>query len=152
MASNNNSLNLGAPVWTPVPTDSNDPFAFTSRGSWTWPKTPAKGPRLESEFRQRARKSVISQTSSAPVKWYDYTDPNGPTVEQTLSVAYDNYMAKKQGTEGQRKADQSKTRPGNQDKFARRPDAPPPEPALPPLEGEGPPPPALGGEQAPPPP
>ena len=152
MASNNNSLNLGAPVWTPVPTDSNDPFAFTSRGSWTWPKTPAKGPRLESEFRQRARKSVISQTSSAPVKWYDFTDPNGPTVEQTLSVAYDNYMAKKQGTEGQRKADQSKTRPGNQDKFARRPDAPPPEPALPPLEGEGPPPPALGGEQAPPPP
>ncbi len=56
MASNNNSLNLGAPVWTPVPTDSNDPFAFTSRGSWTWPKTPAKGPRLESEFRQRRKK------------------------------------------------------------------------------------------------
>ena len=152
MASNNNSLNLGGPVWKPVPSDSNDRFAFTSRGSWTWPKTLAKGPDWSQNSGKGARKSVISQTSSAPVKWYDYTDPNGPTVEQTLSVAYDNYMAKEQGTEGQRKADQSKTRPRNQDKFARRPDAPPPEPALPPLEGEGPPPPALGGEQAPPPP
>ncbi len=44
MADYNDSINLGVAVWKPVPADKNEPFARTSRGSWTWPKTPVKEP------------------------------------------------------------------------------------------------------------
>ena len=98
MANNDSPYNFGDPVWKPVPRDKDAPFAQTSSGSWTWPKpsgkTSAKGPDWGGNSGKGARKSVISQTSNpAPVKWYDYPDPNGPTPEETMSVAYDNFMA-----------------------------------------------------------
>lgn len=33
------------------------------------------------------------RTEPPRVRWFDYPDPNGPTMEQSMSRAYDNFMA-----------------------------------------------------------
>lgn len=72
MADYNDSINLGGAVWKPVPADKNEPFARTSRGSWTWPKTPVKEP-------DWGKKLDVGAGNAAP--WAERTVPTS-----TLSV------------------------------------------------------------------
>ncbi len=45
--------------------------------------------------RSGVRNSVSTQISSpSPAKWYGYAPPSGPTMEQTMSRAYDTFIAK----------------------------------------------------------
>ena len=104
MARNDNAINLGGAVWKPVPTGKNEPFAHTSRGSWTWPTTSAKEP-------DRNQNSVVGQTNAAPgdatgglgkplsvvlptpVGGYGNSGTAGQSWRHTTGPRYDDFMA-----------------------------------------------------------